>query len=246
MINFQTSPAEDIDEKKIRATVPLLTKHLGELQARLYAESTRGLLVILQGMDASGKDGAIKNVFAEVNPMGLHVTSFKKPSENELAHDYLWRVHNAVPPSGIIGIFNRSHYEDILVPSVEKYLPETVISKRYEHINAFESMLIDSGIHIVKFFLSVSAEKQKERLEERLTDPKKFWKHKDSDWVARSKRDAYLEVYQSLFEKCNVVPWNTIASDKNWYRDYLIAGKIIDELEKINPAWPPLVTNMKI
>ena len=240
-----TGPGKSEDEKQLRAETDALVSLIGEWQLKLYAENKRSLLVVLQGLDASGKDGAIKKVFARVNPMGVRVVSFKKPTENELAHDFLWRVHHVVPPSGMIHVFNRSHYEDILVPTVEGYLPPTFISKRYQQINHFEKLLEESGTSVLKFMLHVSEDEQKDRLKERMTDPKKFWKHKDSDWETFKKRKAYLEVYDEILEKCDGCKWHVIPSDKNWYKEYLIARVVKEKLEELKPNFPPLVTSMK-
>lgn len=238
-------PGKSEDEKKLRAETDELIALIGEWQMKLYAENKRSLLVILQGLDASGKDGAIKKVFADVNPMGIRVLSFKKPTETELSHDFLWRVHQVVPPSGMIHVFNRSHYEDILVPSVEGYLPTSLISKRYQQINHFEKLLEESGTTVLKFMLHVSEDEQKDRLKERMTDPKKFWKHKDSDWETFKKRKSYLEVYDEILEKCDACKWHVIPCDKNWYKEYLIAKVVKEKLEELNPVYPPLVTSMK-
>ena len=240
-----TGPSSKINEDKIRKAIPEMISSIGELQLMLYAESKRSLLIILQGMDASGKDGAIKNVFEAVNPMGSHVICFKKPTELEYSHDFLWRVHEKVPPAGMIHIFNRSHYEDILVPAAEGFISKDIIAKRYHQINDFEKMLEENGTVILKFMLHVSQEEQKERLTERLTNPKKFWKHKDADWETLKKWDKYMSIYDTLFEKCNAIPWHIIPSDKNWYKEYLIAEKVLEALKDINPKYPPLVTKMK-
>jgi PPK2 family polyphosphate:nucleotide phosphotransferase len=246
LLKAATQPGKGIDEAEIRAAIPASVKSIGELQLALYAEKKNSLLVILQGMDASGKDGAIKDVFADVNPMGSHVICFKKPTEHELSHDFLWRIHANVPPAGMIHIFNRSHYEDIIVPTVEGYLPKSIISKRYGQINDFERMLEENGTTVLKFFLHVSQEEQKERLTERMTNPKKFWKHKDADWETLKKWKDYMKVYESIFNKCNESPWHVIPSDKNWYKEFLIAEKVLEALKKINPKYPALVTKMKV
>ena len=239
------APSKSEDEKKLRAETEEFISLIGEWQIKLYAENKRSLLVILQGLDASGKDGAIKKVFADVNPMGIRVLSFKKPTETELSYDFLWRVHHVVPPSGMIHVFNRSHYEDILVPTVEGYLPASFINKRYQQINHFEKLLEESGTAVLKFMLHVSEDEQRDRLKERMTDPKKFWKHKDSDWETLKKRKAYLEVYDEILEKCDDCKWHVIPSDKNWYKEYLIAKAVKEKLEELNPGYPPLVTSMK-
>jgi PPK2 family polyphosphate:nucleotide phosphotransferase len=245
LISLSTLPPSGINEEKARATTASIITEIGELQQKLYAESKTALLVIFQGMDTSGKDGAIKNVFADVNPMGCRVISFKKPTELEYSHDFLWRIHAQMPPYGMIYIFNRSHYEDILVPAVEGFLPDKVISKRYTQINDFEKMLEANNTRIVKFLLHISKEEQEERLRERMTNPKKFWKHKDSDWNTRKKWDHYLEVYESIIKNCSEIPWHVIPSDKNWYKEFLVAEKVLEALKKINPKYPDLVTQLK-
>jgi len=240
-----TQPGSTVNEVTIRKAIPPLVKDIGELQLALYASGKKSLLVIFQGMDASGKDGAIKNVFIDANPMGVHVISFKKPTETELSHDFLWRIHAATPPGGMIHVFNRSHYEDILVPTVDKLIPDKIIEKRFHQINDFEKMLEENGTTILKFFLHVSHKEQQARLRERMTNPKKFWKHKDVDWETSKKWNRYMKVYESIFKKCGEIPWHIIPADKNWYKDFLVAEIVLDALKKINPKYPPLVTNMR-
>jgi len=240
-----TAPSKKVNEEEIRELLEERVKEIGVLQLKLYAEGKRSLLIILQGMDASGKDGAIKDVFADVNPMGSHVICFKKPTEIEYSYDFLWRIHQLVPPMGMIHIFNRSHYEDILIPGVEGFIPKQVIAKRYHQINDFEKMLQENGTVVLKFMLHVSQKEQKERLTERLNNPEKFWKHKDADWDTMKKWDQYMKVYDSIFEKCNDVPWHIIPSDKNWYKEYLIADVVVNALKKINPKYPQLITKLK-
>ena len=240
-----SQPGKNIDETAIRNALPVLYKEIGELQLALYAEAKKSLLVIFQGMDASGKDGVIKNVFSETNPMGTRVLSFKKPTEHEYAHDFLWRIHANVPPAGMIHMFNRSHYEEIIIPTVLKSMPTSIINKRYEHINNFERMLEENGTTVLKFFLHVSKVEQKDRLKERLTNPKKFWKHKDEDWESTKKWDQFMKVYDRVFDKCDDIPWHIIPSDKNWYKEFLVAEKVIDALKRIKPKYPALITTMK-
>jgi PPK2 family polyphosphate:nucleotide phosphotransferase len=242
--NTSTLPDKGIEEDITRKETASLINEIGELQLKLYAQSKAALLVIFQGMDTSGKDGAIRKVFADVNPMGCHVISFKKPTELEYSHDFLWRIHQQMPPFGMIHAFNRSHYEDILVPAVEGYISEKIIKERYNQINDFEKMLVANNTHVVKIFLHISKEEQEERLKERMSNPKKFWKHKDSDWETRKKWDQYLDVYESILEKCNDIPWTVVPSDKNWYKEYMVAAKILDALKKIDPNYPELVTKM--
>jgi PPK2 family polyphosphate:nucleotide phosphotransferase len=241
----ETLPLKSVDELFARKATDRMVKKIGEMQLKLYAESKRSLLVIFQGMDSAGKDGAIRNVFSEVNPMGCHVICFKKPTEHEYSHDFLWRIHNQVPPQGMIHIFNRSHYEDILVPAVEGYIDSDIISKRYKQINHFENMLEENGTTIVKFLLHISFNEQEKRLRERMTNPKKFWKHRDYDWETRKQWDQYLETYDSIIEKCDTIPWHIIPSDKNWYKEYLVAEKVHEALNKIDPKYPPLVSSIR-
>ncbi len=238
-------PPKSIREDEIRSKLPDLVKAIGEYQLKLYAEAKKSLLIIFQGMDASGKDGAIKDVFADVNPMGCRVYSFKKPTETELAHDFLWRIHALIPEAGMIHVFNRSHYEDILVPWVNGYIPKKFLTKRYSQINDFEQMLEKNDIKILKFFLHISKKEQEVRLKERMTNPKKFWKHKDEDWETKRKWSDYQKVYKSIFKTCGKVDWHIIPSDKNWYKEYLVSEIVLDALKKINPKYPDLVTTMK-
>jgi len=242
--NTATCPEKSINEEESRNKTADNVKDIGDRQSMLFAESKKSLLVIFQGMDTSGKDGAIKKVFADVNPNGCHVISFGRPTEREYSQDFLWRIHHHTPPFGMIHIFNRSHYEDILVPSVEGYIDQSIIKERYQQINDFEKMLEANGTTIVKFFLHISKEEQEERLKERMTNPKKFWKHKDSDWTAREKWDQYLEAYDTIIEKCNIVPWHIIPADKNWYKELLVSGQVEMALKKIGSKFPPLITNL--
>jgi len=218
---------------------PILT-HLTELQVALYAESKQSLLVILQGRDASGKDGLTRKVFGPLNSQGCVVSNFKKPTQYELARDYLWRVHQAVPPHGTIGIFNRSHYEDVLVVRVHELVPKAVWSKRYAQINDFERMLSECGVTILKFFLHISREEQKERLLERLHDPLKNWKFEVGDLDERKRWDDYTEPYEDLLEKCSTewAPWHVVPSDRKSTRNLLVAQVVADTLERMKPKFP--------
>ena len=224
---------------------------LGELQAALGAEGRRALLVVLQGRDASGKDGLVRKVFGGLNPALCSVTSFKRPSTLELKHDYLWRVHQAIPPRGTIGIFNRSHYEDLIAVRVHRLVAESVWRKRFDQINAFEAMLSDEGIVIRKFFLHISKDEQRERLEERLSDPTKNWKFEAADLDERRLWDDYTAAYEEALERCSTAqaPWYVVPADKNKPRDYLIAEVLIRTLELMNPQYPaadPAVLGLKI
>jgi len=213
---------------------------LADWQERLYAEGQQALLVVFQAMDAGGKDGAIKKVFDSVNPQGVRVTSFKVPTPLELAHDFLWRVHQQVPPQGYIGIFNRSHYEDVLIARVNNLVPESVWRTRYDHINAFEKLLADSGTRILKFYLHISKAEQKERLQARLADPAKHWKFSSGDLPVREQWDDYMAAYADALTHCNTdyAPWYVIPANKKWFRDLLITRIICETLTDMNPQFP--------
>lgn len=228
------------DKVTARAEVDRLQKRMRELQERLYAESTQSLLIVLQAMDAGGKDSTIKKVFEGVNPQGVRVHSFKAPTSDELAHDFLWRVHRYAPARGMIGIFNRSHYEDVLVVRVNNLVPEAKWSKRYEHINNFERLLFDSGTRILKFFLHISKDEQKERFEERLKKPDKHWKFSRGDLPVREQWDAYMQAYEAMLTRCNtdVAPWHIVPANRKWYRDLVVTRAIVNTLEAMNPQYP--------
>ena len=222
-----------------------LKMRLGDLQNLMYAESKHALLSVLQGMDASGKDGVSKNVFENVNPMGCRVIPFKKPSELEMKHDFLWRIHASVPEKGMIHIFNRSHYEDVLFQRVHNWVDEKTIQQRFTHINNFEKLLLESGTVVLKFYLHVSKEEQLQRLEERLSDKTKMWKHSDEDLKEREFWNDYMKAYEDVFEKCSdAVEWNIIPSDQNWYKEYIIAKKVVETLELLKMKFPGLKTTV--
>jgi PPK2 family polyphosphate:nucleotide phosphotransferase len=221
------------------ALEPLLQR-LEELQTALYAESTQALLVVLQGRDASGKDGVIRRVFGPLNSQGCLVTGFKRPTEYELARDYLWRVHQAVPPKGAIGIFNRSHYEDVLVVRVHELVPKAVWSQRYEQINNFEKMLTENRVTILKFFLHVSREEQKRRLLDRIHDPLKNWKFQVSDLEERKLWPEYTKAYVDVLERCTTpwAPWYVVPADRKSTRDLLLAEVVVTTLKRMGPKFP--------
>jgi PPK2 family polyphosphate:nucleotide phosphotransferase len=210
------------------------------LQDRLYAEGTRALLVVLQGIDCSGKDGTVRAVFNTCGPIGVVIKSYKAPSEEERAHDYLWRVHQACPARGFIGVFNRSHYEDVLVVKVEKFAPADSIERRYEEINQFEKLISNAGTRILKFMLNVSKEEQAVRLQERVDDPAKQWKFKSSDLATRAKWDEYMAAYEMAIGRCStdIAPWHIIPADRNWVRNAAIARIVRETLEEMNPQYP--------
>ncbi len=228
-------------KKKTREASAALRDELAELQGRLYAESGQSLLVVLQAMDAGGKDGTIRSVFAGVNPQGVKVTSFKAPTDEERAHDFLWRIHPHVPQLGDIVIFNRSHYEDVLIVRVHGLVPKTVWSARYEHITAFEANLADARTRIVKLFLHISREEQRKRLQERIDLPEKRWKFNAGDLAERKRWDDYQAAYRDAIAKTSTpsAPWYVIPGDSNWYRDWAVLTVLVETLRQMNPQYPP-------
>jgi len=213
---------------------------LDELQYLMYAEHRRALLVVLQGMDGAGKDGTIRHVMRGLNPQGCRVTSFKAPSAEEADHDFLWRVHRAVPPSGEVAIFNRSHYEDVLAARVRKLVPKTVWTRRYDHINRFEQLLTDSDIVIAKFFLHISKDEQRRRFEERLRDPRKQWKLSPSDFEDQKHWDNYVAAYQDALTRCSTsdAPWFIVPADKKWFRNFAVSRILVETLEALDMRFP--------
>ena len=217
-----------------------LNERLADLQQMLYAESKHKFLVILQGMDTSGKDGTIKHVFRTINPIGVKVKDFKRPNDVELAHDYLWRVHEHTPRNGRITIFNRSHYEDVLVVRVNGLVPAEVWRRRYDHIRGFERMLVDEGTTIVKIFLHISNEEQRRRLQQRLDDPAKHWKFEHGDIAERAHWDAYTAAYEDAIAETSTrqAPWYVVPSDRKWYRNLVISQLLIEKLEGLDMRYP--------
>ena len=213
---------------------------LNELQEILFAESKHAVLVVLQAMDTGGKDGTIRGVFGPMNPQGVRVTSFRQPTPEELAHDFLWRIHNAVPRQGMIGIFNRSHYEDVLVVRVHEWVPMDEIEKRYDQINAFEKHLSENGVTILKFCLHISKEEQKQRLQDRLDRPDKHWKFSTGDLAERELWDNYMAVYERALRKCSTpwAPWYVVPANRKWYRDFAVEQILLDTLEDMNLCYP--------
>lgn len=219
---------------------------LADLQDRFWAESKRSVLVVLQGIDAAGKDGTINKVMEAFNPQGCPVTSFKVPSSEELAHDYLWRVHKAVPRKGEIGIFNRSHYEDVLVVRVHGIVPKAVWSKRYAEINAFERHLADNGTTIVKCFLSIDRDEQRQRFQERFDDPTKRWKFSMGDLEERKRWDDYQAAFDEALSKTSTgqAPWYVIPANRNWFRNLAVATILADTIAALKPAYPPVADDV--
>jgi PPK2 family polyphosphate:nucleotide phosphotransferase len=222
-------------------------KKLDSLQYLLYADRKHALLVVFQGLDAAGKDGTIRHVMSGVNPQGCTVTAFKVPSPEEAAHDFLWRVHRAVPPFGDIGIFNRSHYEDVLVVRVHNLVPKKVWSARYDQINKFEEFLHRNNVTILKFFLHISKDEQKKRLMERVDDPDKRWKISEADFAERKFWDDYVASYEDALTLCNtkVAPWFIIPANKKWFRNLAVSHIIAETMEQMNLKFPPPTIDIK-
>jgi PPK2 family polyphosphate:nucleotide phosphotransferase len=228
------------DDQKTQGKLEKTIKRLDELQVLLYAEKKRALLIVLQGMDAAGKDGTIRHVMSGVNPQGCSVTSFKVPNSEELAHDFLWRIHKAIPEKGMIGIFNRSHYEDVLVVRVHKLVPKEIWKARYDEINRFERNLVENDVKILKFFLHISREEQEKRFQERLHDPRKKWKYSKADARERKHWDDYVDAYESVLSRCSTeyAPWFIIPSDHKWFRNLAISEIIVETFEEFDMHYP--------
>jgi PPK2 family polyphosphate:nucleotide phosphotransferase len=232
--------SDDEIEAAVRADADRLREELVELQAKLYGEGKQRLLIVLQAMDTGGKDGCIRNVFSGCNPLGVKVARFEKPTSDELARDYLWRVHSKVPDNGHITIFNRSHYEDVLVVRVQNLVPEKRWAKRYEQIRHFESLLVDEGTKVLKFFLHIDKDEQKERLQARLDDPAKLWKFDPNDLTQREKWADYMQAYADAVHKTHQkhAPWFVIPAKQKWYRDWAVLKIVVHQLKDMNPKFP--------
>ena len=240
LADFDPGESFGMEKEKTRAATQRLQERIGELQAKLYANTDRALLVVLQGMDASGKDGATRTLLEYVNPAGIEVANFKAPSDEERAHDFLWRIHRVIPRYGHIGVFNRSHYEDVLIVRVLKLAPKAVWSRRYEQINRFEANIAGAGYTILKFFLHISRKEQAVRLRDRLHDPAKNWKFEGADLLMRARWLDFMSAYEEALARCSPANarWHLIPSDKKWVRDHLIARRVCDALENMNLKWP--------
>lgn len=233
-------PAGAPSKDEALARLVKLGSRMDELQSALYAEGRRAVLVVLQGLDTSGKDGTIRKVFSALNPQGLVLAAFKAPSPAELAHDFLWRVHQAAPPKGTVGVFNRSHYEDVLVVRVHQLVPESVWRPRYDQINRFERNLVEDGTTVLKFFLHLSREEQRQRLLARLEDPTKYWKFSARDLEERKLWDAYTAAYEEVLERTStdLAPWYIVPADKKYLRDLLVAEVVTEALQRMDPKYP--------
>lgn len=237
--DFDPSYSAKLKKEDAAAELDKLHKELGELQEILYAAGHNGVLIVLQGMDTSGKDGTISHVMSNVNPQGCRVTSFKAPTSEEAAHDFLWRIHANTPAKGMMGIFNRSHYEDVLIVRVHNLLPEADWKANYDHINNFEKLLTGTGTIVLKFFLHISKEEQAERLQAREDDKEKRWKISYSDYKERDFWDDYQEAYEDLLEKCSTAhaPWFVVPANRKWFRNLAIARAIVESLRPYRDEW---------
>ncbi len=236
---IDTRAPKDFDKIITKEKTKGILTELNELQNLLYAEAKHSLLVVIQGMDASGKDGVIRNVFGSLNPQGVTVKSFKTPSSDELSHDFLWRINIHAPAKGMIQLFNRSHYEDVLVTRVHKWCDDETAFKRMKAINHFEDLLQQhNSTSILKFYLHVSPEEQQERLNERIKDPSKQWKYNENDFTESKLWDVYMKMYEDCFEECNKIPWTIVPSDQNWYKEFLIASNLLETLKSLDMQYP--------
>ena len=229
------------EDYKLAARLAKDLKRMAVLQERLYAEHRQSLLIVLQAMDAGGKDGTIKHVMSGLNPQSCRVASFKKPAGLEAERDFLWRIHRVTPAQGEIVIFNRSHYEDVLVARVHKLVSKQVWKQRFAHINNFERHLGDSGTHILKFFLHISKEEQRERFQQRIEDPDKHWKLSQADFAERGFWDDYQEAFEDAIARCSTpwAPWHIIPANRKWFRNWAVARTVVEKLEAMDPQFPP-------
>jgi PPK2 family polyphosphate:nucleotide phosphotransferase len=238
--DFDSSDCGGLEKEKTRPKTVEFAQRIAELQQLLYANADHSVLLLFQGMDASGKDGSIRRVLEFVNPAGIETANFKVPSSEERAHDFLWRIHKAVPRYGNIGVFNRSHYEAVLAERILDIVPEKVWSQRYDQIVAFEEMLVRNNVVLLKFYLHLGKEEQAERFKERLVNPKKNWKFSEADLQTRERWDDYMEAYEDMLNKTShkLARWHLIPADRNWYRDHLIAQTVVEAMEELKLKWP--------
>lgn len=238
---ISTNPPKDADKDKIKEKTSEFIKEIEELQDVMFAENKRSMLIVLQGLDGSGKDGAIKKVFSGVNPEGMNVKSFKEPTREELEHDFLWRIHQNAPAKGMIQVFNRSHYEDVVETRILGLIDDDTAERRFKHINHFEKLLQDTGTVILKFYLHISEEEQFERLKERQTNPKKFWKYNPEDFDKAKNRHRYKKYYEEVFENCSPdIPWIIVPTDHNWYKEYIVAKEVASAMKDMDLKYPGL------
>lgn len=239
--DISTAAPKKLDKDVIKAATGQLVEELDELQNLLFAQHKWSVLVVLQGMDASGKDGVIRNVLGTLNPLGVSANAFKAPTEEELDHDFLWRIHQHAPAKGKIQVFNRSHYEDVLVQRVHKWVDEKTVFARMKAINDFERLLSEhNNTQILKFYLHVSEKEQRKRLEERTEDPRKMWKYNEKDFEEAKLWQNYRKAYEDVFAACSDIPWIIVPADDNWYKEYLVAKTLRDTLKKLKMKYPML------
>lgn len=239
LADIDTRAPKDWDKQETKEKTGKIIEELNELQNLLYAEGKHSVLVVIQGMDGSGKDGVIRNVLGNMNPQGVTVQSFKTPTSEELAHDFLWRIHQHSPAKGMIQVFNRSHYEDILITRVHKWCDDATAKKRMKAINDFEKLLQDHNrTQVLKFYLHVSQKEQLERLTERLKDPAKMWKYNEKDFSESNLWDIYMQMYEECFENCSDPEWTIVPADQNWYKEHIIAKTLRDTLRNLNMQYP--------
>jgi PPK2 family polyphosphate:nucleotide phosphotransferase len=240
LADFDPAFCDKLEKEETKLKTDKHARRICELQELLYANSNRTVLLVFQGMDASGKDGSGRRVLEHVNPLGVATTNFKVPSSQERAHDYLWRVHKAVPPHGFIGVFNRSHYEAVLAERVLNIVPQKVWSKRYRQIVDFERMLVENKVVLLKFYLHISKKEQAERFRERLSEPHKHWKFSHGDLATRQRWDDYIEAYEDMLNATShkLAPWHLVPADRNWYRDYVITRAVVRAMEGLKMKWP--------
>ena len=238
---INTKAPKELDKDKIKEKTAYIISQLDEIQNLLYAESKYSLLIIIQGMDASGKDGVIRNVFGEMNPQGVNVQSFKAPTPLEMSHDFLWRIHQNAPAKGMIQVFNRSHYEDILITRVHQLIDDKLAYERMKAINDIEELLNKhNNTHVLKFYLHISKEEQNKRLHERMDDPKKQWKYNEKDVDEAKLWKQYISAYEDCFRYCNATPWTIVPADNNWYKEYIIADALYRLLKSLKMRYPGL------
>lgn len=239
--DISTRAPKEFNKQDTKDELAKMLTHLDDLQNLLFAENKHSVLVVIQGMDACGKDGVIRNVFTFMNPQGVTVKSFKAPTPEELSHDFLWRIHHYAPAKGMIQIFNRSQYEDIVVTRVHKWCDDETAFKRMKAINNWEKLITEhNNTTILKFYLHVSREEQQERLNERIKNPAKMWKYNENDFEESKLWDIYMKMYEDCFENCNDIPWIIVPSDQNWYKEYVIASKLKETFESFKMQYPGL------
>ena len=239
LAKISTKAPKGFNKEKTKVKTTTLLEELNELQNLLFAENKHSVLVVIQGMDASGKDGVIKNIFGTLNPQGVLVKSYKAPTSEELAHDFLWRIHQNTPAKGMVQIFNRSQYEDILITRVHKWCDDKTAKLRMSAINDFENLITThSNTHILKFYLHISKEEQAERLEERIKDPRKQWKYNANDFTEAKLWKEYMNAYEDCFNNCNKQPWTIVPADQNWYKEHIITTELHKLLRSLKMQYP--------